>query len=211
MFIKIYIQNKPLYLCDAMDERLNRLLHQPDSIFIDELSNQSLNSMLREMSLPEIKAGIFFHHDFNVLKKAFFKKFEIIKAGGGLVENELHEILMIFRQKFWDLPKGKLDEGETIEECATREIMEETGIKTLEIIEPLIITYHTYEQGTHHILKESHWFLMKASVNENLIAQKEEDISDIKWIGLDIISEYLAKSYPSIKDVIESHFNKKND
>ena len=58
MFIKIYIQNKPLYLCDAMDERLNRLLHQPDSIFIDELSNQSLNSMLREMSLPEIKAGI---------------------------------------------------------------------------------------------------------------------------------------------------------
>ncbi|MCO5292774.1 MAG: NUDIX domain-containing protein [Chitinophagaceae bacterium] len=211
MFIKIYIQNKPLYLCDAMDERLNRLLHQPDSIFIDELSNQSLNSMLREMSLPEIKAGIFFHHDFNVLKKAFFKKFEIIKAGGGLVENELHEILMIFRQKFWDLPKGKLDEGETIEECATREIMEETGIKTLEIIEPLIITYHTYEQGTHHILKESHWFLMKASVNENLIAQKEEDISDIKWIGLDIISEYLAKSYPSIKDVIEWHLNKKND
>ena len=211
MFIKIYIQNKPLYLCDAMDERLNRLLHQPDSIFIDELSNQSLNSMLREMSLPEIKAGIFFHHDFNVLKKAFFKKFEIIKAGGGLVENELHEILMIFRQKFWDLPKGKLDEGETIEECATREIMEETGIKTLEIIEPLIITYHTYEKGTHHILKESHWFLMKASVNENLIAQKEEDISDIKWIGLDIISEYLAKSYPSIKDVIEWHLNKKND
>lgn len=211
MFIKIYIQNKPLYLCDAMDERLNRLLHQPDSIYIDELSNQSLNSMLREMSLPEIKAGIFFHHDFNVLKKAFFKKFEIIKAGGGLVENELHEILMIFRQKFWDLPKGKLDEGETIEECATREIMEETGIKTLEIIEPLIITYHTYEQGTHHILKESHWFLMKASVNENLIAQKEEDISDIKWIGLDIISEYLAKSYPSIKDVIEWHLNKKND
>ena len=211
MFIKIYIQNKPLYLCDAMDERLNRLLHQPDSIFIDELSNQSLNSMLREMSLPEIKAGIFFHHDFNVLKKAFFKKFEIIKAGGGLVENELHEILMIFRQKFWDLPKGKLDEGETIEECATREIMEETGIKTLEIIEHLIITYHTYEQGTHHILKESHWFLMKASVNENLIAQKEEDISDIKWIGLDIISEYLAKSYPSIKDVIEWHLNKKND
>ncbi len=209
MFIKIYIQNKPLYLCDAMDERLNRLLHQPDSIYIDELSNQSLNSMLREMSLPEIKAGIFFHHDFNVLKKAFFKKFEIIKAGGGLVENELHEILMIFRQKFWDLPKGKLDEGETIEECATREIMEETGIKTLESIEPLIITYHTYEKGTHHMLKESHWFLMKASVNENLIAQKEEDISDIKWIGLDIISEYLAKSYPSIKDVIEWHLNKK--
>jgi len=209
MFIKIYIQNKPLYLCDTMDGRLNYLLHQPDSIYIDELSNQSINSMLREMSLPEIKTGIFFHHDFNALKKAFFKKFEIIKAGGGLVENELHEILMIFRQKFWDLPKGKLDEGETIEECATREIMEETGIKSLKIIEPLIITYHTYEQGTHHILKESHWFLMKASVNENLIAQKEEDISDIKWIGLDIISEYLAISYPSIKDVIKWHLNNK--
>ena len=51
-----------------------------------------------------------------------------IIAAGGLVTNENNELLMIFRRGKWDLPKGKLDKGETIEECAIREVEEETGI-----------------------------------------------------------------------------------
>jgi ADP-ribose pyrophosphatase YjhB (NUDIX family) len=52
---------------------------------------------------------------------------KIVMAAGGLVENEHGEILLIYRKKHWDLPKGKLDAGETLEECAVREVEEETG------------------------------------------------------------------------------------
>ena len=48
--------------------------------------------------------------------------FNIIKAGGGVVNNNKNQILFIYRLKRWDLPKGKLDKGETIRECAEREV-----------------------------------------------------------------------------------------
>ena len=57
----------------------------------------------------------------------------IIEAGGGMVFNPIGELLMMLRRGQWDMPKGKLDEGETIEACALREVEEETGI----IAEPL--------------------------------------------------------------------------
>jgi len=68
----------------------------------------------------------------------------VIKAGGGIVTNELGELLMIFRRGKWDLPKGKLDAGETIEECALREVNEETGVQNLELGKLIAITQHEY-------------------------------------------------------------------
>lgn len=202
MQYKIYINNKPLYLCNESDENLTQLMHRPDNIFIDELDTHTVKSMLKELSLPEIKTGIFYHNDIEALKRAFFKKFEIIKAGGGYVTNENDAILLIFRRGFWDMPKGKLDEGESIEECAVREVREETGLRHIQLQNPLIITYHTYEQGTHHILKESHWFTMKAKSSEPLRTQTEEDITAIKWVAKNELPGYETKAYPSIADVL---------
>ena len=68
----------------------------------------------------------------------------IIVAAGGLVWNEKNELLMIFRQGKWDLPKGKLDDGETIEECAVREVVEETGLKEVKLGGFIGITQHEY-------------------------------------------------------------------
>jgi 8-oxo-dGTP pyrophosphatase MutT (NUDIX family) len=68
----------------------------------------------------------------------------IIIAGGGIVTNELGELLMIFRRGKWDLPKGKLDEGESIEDCAIREVEEETGVKNLKLGAKLLVTEHEY-------------------------------------------------------------------
>lgn len=202
MYIKIYVNNKPLFLCDELDDELNSLIHNPDNVFIDELDAHTVKTMLREMQLPEIKSGIFLHTDIQALKKAIFKKFEIIKAGGGLVQNEKNEVLMIFRRGFWDLPKGKLDEGETIEECAVREVREETGLKDVELRNPLIITYHSYHLGTHHMLKESHWYGMKSDSSQKLVGQSEEDIEKIKWVKPGDLPEYAKSTYPSILDVL---------
>ncbi|MGJ7032574.1 NUDIX hydrolase [Niabella hirudinis] len=204
MQIKIHINNKTLYLCDQPDDRLKELLHHPETVLIDELDTHSIKAMLRELTLPEIKTGIFMHPDFDLLKNTFFKKFEVIQAGGGLVINERVDVLMIHRRGFWDLPKGKLDEGETIEACALREVREETGLSQIELQKPLQITYHTYEQGTHHILKESHWFLMKGSFREALVPQTEEDITEIGWMPPPQVSIHKQLAYASIVDVLET-------
>jgi len=205
MYIIIYIHNKPVYLCDRLDSKLEQLHHRPDTIFIDELGTHSIKAMLREIAPPEIHCGIFLHPDLEALKKAFFKKFEKHVAAGGLVLNDRKEILMIFRRGFWDLPKGHIDEGETLEACAIREVQEETGIQALEIIKPLTITYHTYEQGAHHILKESHWYLMSTPADSQLIPQTEEDIEQIEWVASEKLEAYIAKAYPSIRNVIQGY------
>src|SRR4249919_1544763 len=92
----------------------------------------------------------------------------IIKAGGGLVKNEKKEILFMFRRGKWDLPKGKLDPGESIEECAVREVVEETGLKKVELKHFLVTTYHTYTENGKHILKESHWYNMLSDSKQKM-------------------------------------------
>lgn len=154
------------------------------------------------MQQQKVHAGVFLHPDLGELKKAFFKKFTLIQAGGGLVENSAGEWLMIHRRGFWDLPKGKLDKGETIEQCALREVMEETGLKSVSLEAPLIITWHTYHEGTKFILKESHWYKMKVTATDPLIPQAEEDITEAKWVLPAEIEAYIPTVYPSVSDVL---------
>ena len=136
-----------------------------------------------------------------------------IQAGGGLVLNEKNEILFIYRRQKWDLPKGKLDIGENIEECAIREVMEETGIKKLTIGNLLVITTHTYEEKGISVQKETHWFLMNATTLDNpiLSPQLEEDIEKIEWVPFDKIEEYLANSYNTIRLVLSAWDRPSND
>lgn len=205
MYIKIYFNDKPLFLCDNIDDTIEPYVHHDDAVFIDELDSHTVKAMIHEMQLEKIDAGVFFHTDLPKLKKAFYKKFTIIQAGGGLVLNEKNEILLIYRRGKWDLPKGKLDKGETLEECAVREVEEETGLKNVTLISPLIITYHTYHEGSRFILKESHWFTMKVSGNQTLIPQTEEDINEVKWITNKEAKQYFPECYPSVVDVLEKY------
>lgn len=205
MELVIYIENKPVYLCSALSPRLEQLHHLPETVFIDSLDPHAVNTMLHEISLPEIKAGIFLYPDLEALKKQFFRKFERHAAGGGLVLNDQRDILMIFRRGYWDLPKGHQDPGETIEACALREVREETGLRTLRILSPLTVTFHTYQQGRHAILKESHWFIMQAPGTEPLLGQTEEDIEKIEWVSADQLEQRLTASYPSIVQVIRQY------
>lgn len=129
----------------------------------------------------------------------------IIIAAGGLVENENGDLLMIFRRGFWDLPKGKLDEGESIEECAVREVEEETGLKNVQLKEFLGITKHEYfdRYSTRDVIKETHWYRMYASQNEILIPQTEEDIQKIEWVATKELGSFLKQTYPNIVEIVE--------
>jgi 8-oxo-dGTP pyrophosphatase MutT (NUDIX family) len=164
--------------------------------------------MIHEMQQPKVHAGIFFYKNIDELKKKFFAKFILVPAAGGVVRNEKKEILMIYRRGKWDLPKGKLDKKESIEECAVREVKEETGIKDLKLGSLLTVTYHTYQEGTRLMLKESHWFMMKAKSKQLLLPQIEEDIDIVRWAPSEEIPVYLLNSYPSVTDVLQTAMKK---
>jgi 8-oxo-dGTP pyrophosphatase MutT (NUDIX family) len=205
MVIKIYFNDKPLFLCDNIDETVEPYIHHDDAVFIDELDIHTIKSMIHEMQEPEVHAGVFFHPDLNELKKAFWKKFTIIKAAGGLVVNEKNKLLMIFRRGKWDLPKGKLDDGETLEQCAVREVEEETGLTNIELLSPLLTTYHTYHEGSKFVLKESYWYNMKVTGQQNLQPQIEEDILETRWVTTKEAEQLFPECFPSVIDVIKEY------
>ena len=206
MYIKIYFNDKPLFLCDEMTPEIREFAHHDDAVMIDEFSHPAVNSMIHEMRQAKVHAGIFVHHDLEELRKAFWKKFRLVKAGGGLVRNGEEKYLFMFRRGVWDLPKGKLDPGETIEHCAIREVIEETGIEGVILDGPLLITYHTYDESGKHILKETHWFRMQAPAPGELKPQLEEQITELRWVDKEGMKELLRNTYPSIKDVVNSIF-----
>ena len=205
MYIKIYFNDKPLFLCDEMTEEIKTYAHHDDAVFLDEFSTPAVNSIIHEMRQEKVHAGIFLNSDLDHLKKAVWKKFEIIKAAGGLVLNENKVVLFIFRRGKWDLPKGKLDEGETIEQCAIREVEEETGLKNISLKKDLLTTYHTYNENGKHILKESYWYEMHVEGKQNLIPQTTEDIHEAKWVKRKKLGDVLSNSFPSVKDVVEKY------
>ena len=129
---------------------------------------------------------------------------QTIIAAGGLVLNEKNDILMIFRRGKWDLPKGKLDEGEKIEDCAVREVMEETGLTQLDLGRLLVITQHTYfdQWIKKDVIKQTYWYLMKASLDQPLVPQTTEDIESIEWVSKSQLSERLENSYDTIVEVV---------
>jgi len=203
MFIKIYFGDKPVFLCDEINAEIHEFMHHPDAIFIDEINAPAINTLMHEIAKPEFHAGIVWHKVFDKLKTSFFKHFTLVLAAGGLIINEKDEVLLIFRRGKWDLPKGKLDKGESIEECAVREVREETGLQNIALGKIAAITYHTYHEFGKHILKESHWYHMKGQAIEKPVPQVEEGITDIKWIPRNKLDKYKQETYTTIKEVLD--------
>lgn len=174
---------------------------QQGVLFTNDCSQESIIKLVDKMNAPTTTAGILFynniHEAFNQLKQ----QFTLVPAAGGFVINTQNDILLIFRRGKWDLPKGKLDEGENIRECAVREIREETGIEA-KIEKPLVITYHTYKEKGRYILKESHWFLMKTD-QTNVQPQTEEDIELCEWVKPVNLGPYFSNTHASIADVLQ--------
>ncbi|MEO8721563.1 MAG: NUDIX domain-containing protein [Ginsengibacter sp.] len=202
-YLTIYFNDKPVFLSDVINPEFEKLRHQPDTIFIDDFTTATVDSLLHEINSPGFNAGIILSKDLEKLKAQFFNRFNLIKAAGGLIKNKNDEILLIFRRGKWDLPKGKLDEGETIEQCAKREVEEETGLKNVEIVQDLGITYHTYVLFGKHNLKECHWYEMRASGNEQIIPQTEEDITKILWVKKEYLGNYFLNSFPTIISILK--------
>lgn len=144
--------------------------------------------------------------DLEKLWPAFTRMFHSIPAAGGLVEQNGF-YLFIFRRGKWDLPKGKIDEGETPQQAALREVEEETGLHKLTICRTLPSTWHLYKSPYKNskgeiILKQTHWFLMNSDSNQKLIPQTEEDIERIEWVKPENVDEILQNAWANIENLL---------
>jgi 8-oxo-dGTP pyrophosphatase MutT (NUDIX family) len=135
-----------------------------------------------------------------------------IIAAGGLVTNPQGEILWIYRRGFWDLPKGKLDDGETIQTSAVREVQEETGIVGVQLHEMLCFTNHKYfdKYLNEEVIKLTYWFHMSIPNAQNGIPQTSEDIEKIEWHALNTARHCLDNTYDNIIEVVEKYRLKLN-
>lgn len=126
-------------------------------------------------------------------------------AAGGLVLNSNKELLLIFRRGKWDLPKGKMEETETIEDCAIREVKEETGLQQLEIKQFIGTTTHDYFDNwlKQDVTKISHWYLMETHSTSLLVPQKNEDIEEAKWVKTSELGKYIEETYPNIIQILK--------
>ena len=136
--------------------------------------------------------------DVELAWQAFKQNFPVIEAAGGVVMKN-QEILFIYRNGKWDLPKGKLEINESVSVCAVREVEEECGISQLTIVKELATTYHTYLQAGEIVLKITYWFLMDCKDESPLVPQTEEGIELVEWKNKKAVQLALENTYPNIK------------
>ena len=141
------------------------------------------------------------------LFKLFIINFKLTKAAGGAVISKKDEVLMIHRHGRWDLPKGKKNSGEKNKETAIREVMEETGIKKLEITKKLSITYHFYRRNKRLIIKKTHWYLMKAKRNQEMEPAIKEGIMKVRWVPFEKAKKKSNKTFRSVTEVLDKAIN----
>lgn len=203
---KIYYNNKRLIIANEADLNFNG-----NNTLFAEYDNAAILQALIETfhNVPSVETLYIYGEKPDQIWEAYKSLYTTIEAAGGLVLNKASHALLIFRYGKWDLPKGKVEKKETIEEAAVREVIEECGVKDLLIESRLCDTYHVYTLNEKQILKISHWYLMKCQDNEpELIPQIIEGITDARWMTATEALQILDNSYPSVQDVLTRFFIK---
>lgn len=191
---RIYINDTALIIADFLPERLGNYQQIEDKEF----------DFLQFYKSIKGKPGsvyVLLSKDAKQLFKKIRKTLTVIRAAGGIVRNDENQFLFIFRKGKWDLPKGKLDEGEKTKKAAVREVEEECGIKVSKLGDLICKTWHVYEERGQVVLKKTTWFNMKAK-KQILIPQLEEGITEARWLASADFHYIKQNTFPLIKDII---------
>ena len=182
--------------------------HDPDASFLHLFDPphrvlRDLPSLLRKS--PDLKEVTIHSSNLEETWMTFCASYREIAAAGGVVTDEEGRVLWIQRNDKWDLPKGKLEAGESLEEAAIREVEEETGISALTVTGEAYTTFHTYESEGVVYLKSTFWFPMKHDGNRTQgVPQTIEGISDVCWLEQPFPESTLSNTFGSIKTVLDA-------
>ncbi|SMD02844.1 NUDIX hydrolase [Pedobacter africanus] len=194
---RIYINDNTLYITSSLSEYTEEM-EQLD------VADFNFPGFYKSLAAATGKTYLLLDADPKALFKKIRKSCLIIKAAGGLVASNKGNYLFIFRNKKWDLPKGKVEKGEKMKEAAQREVEEECGVKIWNNEDKLCKTYHVYTLGSKIVLKKTNWYSMTVKGEPKLIPQKEEGITKASWLSKTELAPVLANTYPSIMDVLEA-------
>ncbi|TMM32029.1 NUDIX domain-containing protein [Polaribacter aestuariivivens] len=192
---KVFVNDKPIIITSSQKKENNFPVHLLKNTVSEEIVHKLRNGKIKGVNLytPDLEKGW----------ELFLESFKIVSAAGGLVLNDKKEVLFIFRNGTWDLPKGRIEKGETIPETAVREVEEECGITNLKLVKPLLTTYHIYFEDEIK-LKETFWFLMTSDFKGVLTPQLEEGITKVVFKNSSAIEIALQNSYKNIQMVYDS-------
>lgn len=155
--------------------------------------------LIEKINNGELTYVNLYHKNPENLEQFLRKKLPVVEAAGGMVFNDKKEILFIRRNSKWDLPKGKVEKGETYEEAALRETIEETGVKDLVIKRFITKTYHVFKRNEKFKLKVTYWYEMYSNYDGPLIPEPSEGIKKVKWKNFEKTQKALQDSYENIK------------
>jgi hypothetical protein len=197
--IKLYIGETPVYFVSADFQ----IPHQ-EGLMYTSFEPESVLGLFLELidKNKEVSCLVIRCDDPKQSFKHFSASYTVVEAAGGVVFNPANEILLIFRNGKWDLPKGKIEKGEAAAEAAIREVEEECGISSPTIVMPLSPSYHSYFLGGNRVLKKTHWYKMSLQKGCVLIPQAEEGITEVRWMKDAEIVHALGNTYPSVRDLI---------
>ncbi len=187
----IFINDAVIYLTDDHN-------YKDENSFVN-YEDIELSSILDKVENEALKLVHLYHHSIEVLWTDFKKQFKIIEAAGGVVFNEHEEVLWIYRNERWDLPKGKIEKNEETTVAAIREVAEECGIQNLVLKEFIMPTYHIYHHKKRNVLKITYWYEMFAESDQELTPQLEEGITKVLWLDAAAMKEALKDTYDNIK------------
>ncbi len=198
---KVFIQNDPLFFVNV------EKIHSLDGIFIRQsLANANRDYIFSLLGNTSRNTPvILFSDDPEGGISSFFEDYDFVAAAGGIVKRK-EKYLFIKRNGIWDLPKGKIDEGENPEAAAIREIHEECGVLCEKVNELITITYHTYIYEGRPTIKKTYWYSLDYNGSKDLVPQAEEGITKVKWYGLKKIRKVRQETFASLVDVIDSYF-----
>ncbi len=190
----IFVNDKPIILTTEVGFEANFKNYLLNTVHIGKV--------IKELNTTSLEGVRLIGKNEKKLLKKFLKKLPNIVAGGGKVLNGKGEILFIYRNDKWDLPKGKVEGKESIEETSLREVEEETNVTGLKIIKPLDTTYHIFKRNGRHKIKVTYWFEMTSDYQGKLEPQEEEGITKVEWLNPRQTVEAMENSYANIRVLV---------
>ena len=199
---KVFFNQKPILLTtDIISPK------EDSPFFYVKFTNKKF--IVQILKSKKVKTLYLFHPKEDKLWYYFLNMFKLIEAAGGLVRNlKTDHFLFIFRNKKWDLPKGRINKNEHVKDAAIREVEEETGVENLSITKPINTTYHIFKRNGKYRLKKTFWYLMETDYNGELTPETKEGIEKAIWIEKKLIVSLRSEMYQNINLVISNHLNK---